>query len=90
MILLRNPEPNADGIHEQVVADSADGYEGWEVVEENVPRPKGHATRVGGKWVKDAEAERRAAIDRQAPHERYDALMKEIEALKARLAKAGL
>jgi hypothetical protein len=56
-----------DGTEKQVVP-SLSGYEGWTVLEEDIPAPKGHAVRSEGKWerTEDKEEERLAKMTGRA------------------------
>jgi hypothetical protein len=67
---------------EQQVVASLAGYEGWQVLERGVARPRGHCDRgeVGGRrcWL--------PARDRNAASDEVAALRDRIERLEARLA----
>lgn len=89
MILLECTETG-----EQCLVESADGYAGWRVVDEDVPPPPGEFYRWvehDRRWRMDPEqrlkAENVAAVrDHETLVEIINGLLAEIEALKERLS----
>lgn len=83
MILIEHPETG-----EQCLTESAEGYEGWRVVAEDVPLPPGdHFRWIAHEQRWRADPEQRVKAENLAAVRDPDVLLEIIEGLMAEIAE---